>query len=46
MLRQSLRTEKEIAEFLNNVIKNQSAYEQASNVQARKKNGIFLTNSL
>lgn len=46
MLRQSLRTEKEIAEFLNNVIKNQSAYEQALNVQARKKNGIFLTNSL
>lgn len=46
MVRQGLKTENEITNFLHRIIRIQNNYEQTLSVETRKKNGIFLTNSL
>lgn len=43
---QIIKTEKEISTFLNNIVYNQSGYEQSLRVETRKEKGIFFTNSL
>ncbi|MDR2409403.1 MAG: Eco57I restriction-modification methylase domain-containing protein [Bacteroidales bacterium] len=46
MLVQELKTEKQISDFLNEIAQNQNGYEQKLSGESRKKNGVFLTNSL
>jgi len=46
MLVQELKTEKQISNFLNKIACNQNGYEQRLSEESRKKNGVFLTNSL
>jgi tRNA1(Val) A37 N6-methylase TrmN6 len=46
MLIKELKTEKQISDFLNKISYNQNGYEQKLSEESRKKNGIFLTNSL
>ena len=41
-----LKTEKQVFDFLNKIACNQNGYEQRLNEESRKKNGVFLTNSL
>ncbi len=43
---QELKTEKQISNFLNKIACNQNGYEQKLSEESRKKNGVFLTNSL
>ncbi|MDR1542899.1 MAG: Eco57I restriction-modification methylase domain-containing protein [Prevotellaceae bacterium] len=43
---QDLKTGKQIFDFLNKAANNQNDYEQKLNDENRKKNGVFLTNSL
>ncbi|MDR0834593.1 MAG: N-6 DNA methylase [Candidatus Symbiothrix sp.] len=46
MIVQELKTEKQISEYLNKIACNQNDYEQTLSTDSRKKNGVFLTNSL
>lgn len=46
MLVQELKTKNQISDFLNKIANNQNGYEQKLSKENRKKNGIFLTNSL
>ena len=46
MLVQELKTGKQISNFLNKIACNQNGYEQKLSEEKRKKNGVFLTNSL
>ena len=46
MLIKELKTEKQIFDYLNEVVCNQSCYEQLLNKENRRKKGVFLTNSL
>lgn len=43
---QKLKTDKQISDFLSKIIHNQICYEQELNNKNRKKNGVYLTNSL
>lgn len=46
MLVQELKTKKQMVDFLNKIVANQNGYEQKMNRENRKKNGVFLTNSI
>ena len=46
MLVKELKTEKQIVNYLNKIACNQNGYEQKLSDESRKKNGVFLTNSL
>ena len=46
MLIKELKTRKNISNFLSKIVYNQNGYEQKLNEESRKKNGVFLTNSL
>ena len=46
MLIKELKTEEQIFDYLNKITCNQSDYEQRLSEENRKKNGVFLTNSL
>ena len=46
MQNNKLKTEKQVTIFLNNIVCTQYGYEQKLSEQSRKKNGVFLTNSL
>ena len=46
MLSSKPKTEKQILNYLKNIVCNQNDYEQRLNKKSRKKNGVFLTNSL
>lgn len=46
MLAKEVKKEREISDFLENIISSQSVFEQRLNKASRKKNGVFFTNSV
>lgn len=46
MLIQELKTKKQTVDFLNEIVYNQNGYEKGLIKKNRKKNGVFLTNSI
>jgi tRNA1(Val) A37 N6-methylase TrmN6 len=46
MLTKKIKSKEQIFDFLNNIANNQNGYEQTLNVESRRKDGVFLTNSL
>lgn len=46
MLIQDLKTQRQISDFFNKIVYNQNGYERGLTEKNRKKNGVFLTNSI